>query len=108
MKKILVALAFLFTLTACGGPESGTVYAKEYIPAHTAYRTVQDYMQQAYYDPNLKMWTTRQVWMGSHKESYVEPECYWVKFKNDEGDKGDDCVGQDRYNSINEGDHFEK
>lgn len=35
MRKLLVTLSALFVLTACDMAETGTVYEKEFIPAHT-------------------------------------------------------------------------
>lgn len=103
MFKHLAPLLLLFSLMACGGPESGEVYSKDYLPESIAYRTVQDYQLQPYYDPNLKMWTTRQVWIGSHEEPYTEAECYEIRFRDDDGNTGADCVGKTRWDSLSIG-----
>lgn len=118
MKRIIVALSLCLALflTACGGPDAGRVYSKNYYPEH--YKTVQvnDYaylcqMEYVYHANGGKggyqnVCSNRLV--GSHPEQRVEPACYEIKFKDEEGNKGDDCVGKDTYNSLEIDDWYEK
>jgi hypothetical protein len=104
---IVLALVLLTLFTACG-VKAGEVYDKSYHPSETYYVMVDDYMQQPYYDPNLKQWMNRQVWIGQHQEQRTRPECYQVKFQNDDGDKGDNCVSADEYETIDIGDWYEE
>lgn len=112
MRKFIIApvVALLFALTACAGTTEGTVYAKDYVPARsweTTEPTYQyvcqtkmrssyvngQYQQQSYQDCQNQL-------VGWHQESHYKPECYKIKFRNSEGDEGDDCVSASEYEDI--------
>ena len=103
----LVILTLLIVLTACG-PQSGTVYAKDFYPEHTESRTVQDYIWVSRYNPATKQTEMKQMWVGSHEEYYQVPDCWWIGFEDEDGDKGEDCVGKTRWETIEVGDYYEK
>ena len=111
MKKfvpaVALSLAGMVVFTACG-PESGTVYAKQFTPGHYTTEQVADYIPICQYDPNLKMTTCRQQFIGYHDSQRWHDDCYALFFKNDEGDKGDDCVPQSTYDSTDIGDFYSK
>lgn len=117
MKKFIVAfvtILAMFSMSACA-PDSGNVYAKEYHEGYYKTVSVDDYHYSCNYeyDPfKGENGGFRNVckdrWVGSHNEQRWVEECYEVKFKNEDGDKGDDCVGRDRYEALNIGDFFEK
>jgi hypothetical protein len=117
VKKFLVALALSLALflTACG-VDAGNVYAKNYYPEHYKTVSVDDYAYLCQYEydymANGGKGGYRNVcknrWTGSHNEQRVVPACWEVKFKNEEGDKGKQCVGQETYDNLEIGDWYEK
>jgi len=106
----LALMAVLLMASACGA-SSGTVYAKDFIPEHIEYHNVDEYMwvcKQNFDQKNNPGCTMSQQWVGSHKEPYTEPDCYWIGFKDTDGDKGEDCIGKTRWETIEIGDYYEK
>lgn len=105
---VIIVITLLFVLVACGGPTEGFVYAKDHIPEHIEYETVQDYIWTCQPNYDGKGCTMKQTWVGSHKEPYVEPECYWIGFEDQDGKRGEDCIGKTRWETIEVGDYYEK
>lgn len=111
MKKFSLALATglagMVVFTACG-PDSGTVYAKQFYPGHYTTEQVADYIPICGYDAALKQTTCKQQLVGFHDEQNWHDDCYALFFKNDEGDKGKDCTQQSTYDSTDIGDFYSK
>lgn len=117
MRKFIIApvVALLFVFSACDATE-GTVYDKKYEAAkswETTEPTYQyvcqtktrsnysngQYRQESYQDCQNKH-------VGWHQEHHYRAECYKILFKNQAGDKGDDCVSPTEYEEIQEGDFY--
>lgn len=109
MRKFIVAilLTLVLCLTACG-PTSGTVYAKDFIPQHQESYQVQNSSYHYGYSYRGKY----ELYYGPdgtyHTEYRTEPDCWWIGFQNDDGDKGSDCIGKTRWETIEIGDYYEK
>ena len=108
----IVTAVLLFVLTACGAV-SGDVYYKHYDDADVVTNYVQDYRQEC--TPTYSTAGTgtggsscRQVWVGSHPVQTYYPECYRIKFRNDEGDTGSDCISALEFDRIKVGDYYSK
>jgi hypothetical protein len=106
MVKFIACLLALFVFTACGASE-GEVYDKDHIAAYTSYETVSDYIVVCSYDPNLKINTCKNQWVGSHEEPRSHKECFQVKFRNADGDTGKKCVSEYKWNEIDVGDWYQ-
>lgn len=118
MRKFIIApvAAIIFALSACAGVTEGTVYAKDYVPAKSWETTEPTYqqvcetrMRARTVNGNTQMESyqdCRQKQVGWHQEHHHKPECYKIKFRNSEGDEGDDCVSPKEYEDISEGDFY--
>lgn len=121
MRKFLFTLlaTLVFALTACGA-SSGDVYAKDVIPARdwTTQEPTQQYQCNYEYGYHYDYFNNKytyglynhcgNVTVGYHDEQHHEDACYKVMFKNKDGDKGDDCIGQTRWDGIEIGDFYER
>ena len=104
MRKTVAALvaALLFTLAACGA-SAGEVYDKTHHEGYYKTVMVDDYIWLPKADGTLE-----QRWVGQHEEQRWVEECYELKFKNDSGDKGDDCVSETTFDNTDLGDWYAK
>ncbi len=88
---VLIALAFIFILTAINKPTSGTIYKKEFTPEHTT-----TYMQPI---------STGKV-ITLHPRHQLVPDTYEFYIKND--DKTNTIeVTKEVYESFSIGDYYE-
>jgi hypothetical protein len=114
MNRIALAfVAFLlpFAFVACG-VDSGEVYDKTYEPARSWQEDEPDYQYtcQYEYDPITGGFgnVCKSRFVGYKTVTKHEEECYRIMFRNDDGDKGDDCIGSEQYEAIDIGDWYEK
>ena len=105
MNKFVMGTAAVvlgFVLSACGA-SAGEIYDKDYVPASS---------HDVWQDDSILICdgkgVCRQQPMGGHWVTVYDPECYEVKFRNDEGKKGKDCVSESEYDSLDIGDWYEK
>lgn len=111
-KYIATAVAvFGLFLTGCSQVTSGEVYDKEYEPARRWTTTEPVYTQQCtprYVNGQYQGQNCQQVLTGWREVDHYDPECYRLDFKNEDGDKGDACVDQKTYDTIEVGDWYDK
>lgn len=110
---VLIVLALAFAFTACG-VNAGEVYDKTYEPARSWEVEEADYQYTCY--PAVRYVNGKPQSYQDCQSRFVgyktvtkhSEECYRIMFRNDDGDKGEDCVGEGRYNEIEIGDWYEK
>lgn len=118
MKKIMIAVisAFILCFTVACGVNAGAVYDKELIPAKDWDAQEPDYRYSCQYEYGYNPMTGKYEFANICKDRqegwktvhHHEDACYRLKFKNEDGDKGDDCVSVGKYDSVSIGDWYEK
>jgi hypothetical protein len=113
IKKIAIAMVAImlpFSFAGCG-VDSGEVYDKSYEPARSWQEEEADYQYVCQYEYNYNGKfenVCRNRFIGYKTITKHEDECYRIMFQNEDGDKGDTCVGSERYETIDIGDWYEK
>lgn len=119
MRRLLVVAVMV--LAGCASVTEGTVYDKNFEPAHNENRKEAEYTTvclpvsktgtRTRYDGTLETYTysdieCKQQFVGyRHYQVWIE-DCYQLYFKDKDGHKGDACVSQWTYQEMQEGSYY--
>ena len=123
MRKIatfITAAAIGFALTACGAPEAGTVYDKEFTPAKTWTEMVDVTEEECEWETKTKTYyvsgksktkTVREldcedVVVGQEEVEKSSPDTWVLHFKDEDGEQGSAEVSEDVFNATEVGDWY--
>lgn len=104
MNRLLATVLAVLALSGCGPVTSGIVTNKKHEPAHDVQRSRPIYEQRCGYKYRFGMDGKYAYRYGCDQEyvrdeHYTErvPECWRLRFEDDEGRKGTACVSKSEY-----------